>query len=60
MSRLAARRSPAARRPVPDRDGEHGQADTAGKSAAENLGTFPSDGAEHDATSPPGLARCEG
>ena len=32
-----------------------GHADTAGNSTADNLGTFTSDGAEHDATSTPAL-----
>ena len=37
-----------------------GQADTAGKSAAENLGMFPSNGAVHDGTSTPALDVSQG
>ena len=37
-----------------------GQADTAGKTAAENLGTFPSTGAVHDGTSTPALDVSQG
>ena len=37
-----------------------GQADTAGNSTAENLGTFPSNGAVHDGTSTPALDVSQG
>ena len=37
-----------------------GHADTAGNSTADNLGTFPSNGAVHDGTSTPAPGQCQG